>query len=163
MAKKQKNAKGKKKDRKKQGRAVRANALLGTFAGGVVGKVLERLVVNEIEGLLRPLRHPKSGDKAHDDEDGGGGGGGARHDVAGRLLTVLADGGPRDIPQLLTETNLGLSKLLHALHALRDFRLVNFVGGPGEETVEVTRSGSHAVTALRKNDIQAQAAKLLAS
>jgi hypothetical protein len=158
MAKKQKKAKGKKGGGKKQRRAVGGNALLGTFAGGVVGKVFERLIVNEIETVIRPLRkqwlHDKvhaDGDKAHDE------------DVASRLLTVLADGGPKGIPELLAETNVGLSKLLHALHMLRDVRLVNFVGEPGEETLEVTRSGAQAVTVLRKNDIQAQAAKLLAT
>ena len=159
MAKKQKKSNGKKKDRKRQRRAVGANALLGTFAGGVVGKVLERLIVNELETVIRPLRKhwrleqslAANGDRPPEE------------DVANRLLAALADGGPKGIPQLLTETNLGLSKVLHALHTLRDFRLVNFVGEPGEETVEVTRSGSQAVTALRKNDIQAQAAKLLAS
>jgi hypothetical protein len=153
--KKNKGAKKDRKDRKKHRRAVAGNALLGTFAGGVVGKVAERLIVNEIESLIQPLRHKGHKEKAHAN--------GQEDDVAGRLLTVLADGGSKPVAQLLVETQLGLSKLLHALQTLRDFRLVNFVGEPGEETVEVTRSGSHTVTALRKNHIHEEAAKLLAS
>ncbi len=152
MAKKKKKSKDDRKDRKKQRRAVAGNALLGTFAGGVVGKVFERLIVHEIEGFIQPLRAGRGKDKAAKNGD---------EDVADRLLTVLADGGAKGIPQLVIETNLGLSKLLHALHTLRDFRLINFVGEPGEETVEVTRSGAQTVTSLRKNHIHDEAAKLL--
>ena len=152
MAKKKTKAKRVSKERKKQRRAVAGNALLGTFAGGVVGKVIERFIVNEIEGFVHPLRakYGKKKPAANGEED-----------VADRLLTVLADGGAKGIPQLVIETNLGLSKLLHALHTLRDFRLINFVGEPGEETVEVTRSGAHTVTSLRKNHIHGEAARLL--
>lgn len=158
MAKKSKS-KTTKKSGKKQRRAVAGNTLLGTFAGSVVGKVIERLIVNELEAFVKPLRkhwrveeqlHLHNGEKAEDD-------------VASRLLTALADGGPKGIPQLLDETKLGLSKLLHALHALRDVRLINFVGEPGEECVEATHTGARAATVLRKHDIQAQAAKLLAT
>lgn len=156
MAKQQKKATAKKKDRKKQRRAVGGSALLGTFAGGVLGKVVERLIVHELEGVIQPFRKGKPVNQALANGDG-------EDDVASRLLTVLADGGSKGIPQLLTETNLGLSKLLHALHTLGDFRLINFVGEPGDETVEITRSGSQAATALRKNHIHEQAAKLLAS
>ena len=159
MAKKSKS-KSKKKAGKKQRRAVAGNALLGTFAGGVVGKVFERLIVNEIEGFVKPLRkHWRVEEKLglHNGAEQ------AEDDVASRLLTVLADGGPKGIPQLLEETNVGLSKLLHALHSLRDVRLINFVGEPGEECVEATRTGAQAATVLRKHDIQAQAAKLLAT
>lgn len=155
MAKKQKKAKKVRKDRKKQRRAVAGNALLGTFAGGVVGKIAERLIVHEIEALIHPIRAKRAKEKvAGNSED---------DDVAGRLLTVLSDGGSKAIPQLLTESHVALSKLLHALQTLRDFRLINFVGEPGDETVEVTRSGSQTVTALRKTHIQTEAAKLLAS
>src|SRR5687767_7702034 len=111
MAKKKKGrSKGKKADRKKQRRAVAGNALLGTFAGGVVGKVIERLIVNELEAVIKPLRKHwrvekelSNGQKLADAED---------DDVATRLLTVLADGGSKGIPQLLEETHLGLAKLL---------------------------------------------------
>lgn len=154
MAKKKKKSKRDRKDKKKQRRAVAGNALLGTFAGGVVGKVAERLIVNQIETLIRPFRAKGGKDKALPN--------GQEDDVAGRLLTVLADGGCKAVPQLLTETNLGITKLLHALQTLRDFRLINFVGEPGDETVEVTRSGSQAVTALRRHHIQTEAANLLA-
>ena len=159
MAKQQKNkSKAKKKGSRKQRGTLAGNALLGTVAGAVVGKVAERLIVNELEAFIGPLRkHWRVEEKLQAN------GKAEEEDVASRLLTVLADGGPKGIPQLLSETNVGLSKLLHALHNLRDFRLVNFVGEPGDETVEVTRSGSQAVTALRKNHIQEQAAKLLAS
>lgn len=155
MAKKKQ--KSKQKRRKKQRRALAGNALLGTFAGGVAGKVLERLIVQELETLIRPLRkHWRHDDGGHAKALPNGRlapGSDGDDDPASRLLTVLAEGGPKGIPQLLGETNLGLSRLLHALHILRDFRLVNFVGEPGEEVVEVTRSGSGTVTVLRKNDI----------
>ena len=154
MAKKKKKAKQDRKDRKKQRRIVGGNALLGTFAGGVVGKVVERLIVNEIEGFLRP--HLRRAGKAEAGKNG-------EDDIAGRLLAVLADGGCKDIPRLLAETHVGLSKLLHALQTLRDFRLVNFVGEPGEEVIEVTRSGAHTATSLRRNHIHDEAARLLAS
>lgn len=158
MAKKSRS-KAKKKSGKKQRRAVVGNVLLGTFAGSVVGKVIERLIVNEIEALVKPLRkhwHVEEKLGLHNGEK-------AEEDVASRLLTVLADGGPRGIPQLLDETNVGLSKLLLALHSLGDVRLIHFVGEPGEECVEATRTGARAATVLRKHEIQAQAAKLLAS
>jgi hypothetical protein len=153
MAKKRK-AKQSRKQGKKQRRALGGNALIGTFAGGVVGKVVERLIVNEIEGFIRPHLGKRGRNGTARD--------GADDDAAGRLLTVLADGGCKDIPHLLTETRLGLSKLLHALQTLRDFRLINVAGEAGEETIEVTRRGAHAATALRKNQIHDEAARLLA-
>ena len=152
MARKKKKAKQDRKDGKKHGRMLGANALLGTFAGGVAGKVVERLIVNEIEAFLRPHLRGRA-KAARNGED----------DLAGRLLAVLADGGCKGIPQLLADTHMGLSKLLHALQTLRDFRLVNFVGEPGEEVIEVTRSGAQTVTSLRKNHIHDEAARLLAS
>jgi DNA-binding IclR family transcriptional regulator len=82
-------------------------------------------------------------------------------DVAAKLLKALAGGGPRSIPQLLAETHLRLSPVLQALQTLREFRLINFVGEPGEETVEVTRSGAEAVTVFKQTHIREEAARLL--
>jgi hypothetical protein len=52
--------------------------------------------------------------------------------------------------------------MLHALHTLRDFRLINFVGEAGGETVEATRAGTDAAAVIRARDIRGEARKLLA-
>jgi hypothetical protein len=147
-------AKGKGKSKKRQrgrnNKRFANRAMLGTFAGGVFGKLVERMLVDAIEGFVRPKHHKHGKDHAHDGED-----------VAARLLAALADGGPKPIAQLLADTRIGLSPLLGALHTLRDFRLINFVGAAGEETVEVTHSGCETVSVLRANHIRDEAAKML--
>jgi hypothetical protein len=125
--------------------------MIGTFAGGLVGKVIEKVLADTIEDFVRPSGHKHA--KHHDHH--------AKDDVAAKLLETLAANGPRSIPQLLSDTHLSLSPVLHALQTLRDFRLVNFVGESGCETVEVTRSGADTVTVFRQNHIRDEAAKLL--
>ena len=153
MAKKKKKSKrgGVKKARKR----VAAPAMLGTFAGGVLGKVVEKLLADTIRDFVRADHHRHR--KRHVDD----GQGHDCDDVAARLLEALADGGPKAIPQLLADTSLGLSPMLTALHTLRDFRLVTFVGEPGGETVEVTRPGAEAATVLRSRQIRTEAARML--
>lgn len=152
-------AKGKKKQRSKDKRGrdkgVAKRAMLGTFAGGVVGKVIEKIAADTIRDFIVPIyaKNGKHDDKHHKDGE---------DDVAAKLLTALAEGGPKPIPQLLADTRLGLSSMLHALHTLRDFRLINFVGEPGDETVEATRAGTEAVTVLRAHHIRDEATKMLA-
>ena len=143
--KKSKNGGGKGK------KHVGKHALLGTFAGGVLGKVVERILADTIQDFVAPGKH-KHAKKEHAN---------GHEDVAGKLLAAVAEGGAKSVPQLLAETQLKLSDVLHALQSLRDFRLINFVGEPGEETVEVTRSGANAATAIRSNDIRKEAAHLL--
>lgn len=147
-------AKGKKKNKKRDKR-VANRAMIGTFAGGLLGKVVEKVLADTVIdylGLKHHGKHARNG-KHHDDGEG--------EDVAAKLLEALAGGGPRSVPQLLAETHLALSPVLHALQTLRDFRLISFVGEPGEETVEVTRRGAEAVTVFKQTHIREEAARLL--
>jgi hypothetical protein len=152
MAKSKKNGgKGKKKHR---GKGFVGNALVGTFAGGLLGKVLEKVMADVVEDFVLPHhgkgRHDKNGhDHEHD------------RDVAEVLLAALADGGPKPVAQLLAETQARLTPTLEALRTLREFRLITIVGADGEECVEATRSGAHAATVLRQSDIRHEAKKLL--
>ena len=143
-------AKGKKKSKKNK--KVASRAMIGTFAGGLFGKVVEKVLADTILDYVHPKHHHKHA-KAHADANG--------EDVAARLLEALSGGGPRSIPQLLADTHLRLSPVLHALQTLRDFRLINFVGEPGEESVEVTRSGAETVTVFKQTHIREEAARLL--
>jgi hypothetical protein len=151
-------AKGKKKGKagKKRHKRVAHRAMIGTFAGGLLGKVVEKVLADTILNYVHPKHHGKraKNGKHHADAN--------EQDVAAKLLEGLAGGGPRSIPQLLAETHLGLSPVLHALQSLRDLRLINLVGDAGDELmVEVTRSGAQAVTAFRQNHIREEAARLL--
>ena len=155
MAKsKKKGGKGK----KKHGGAKRfvSSAVAATFAGGLLGKVFEKVVADVVEDFVLP-HHGKG---HHDEKERGD-----RHkrdrDVAALLLTALADGGPKPVAQLLAETEAGLTPTLEALRTLREFRLINIVGADGDECVEATRSGAHAATVLRQGDIRHEAKKLL--
>ena len=150
MAKGKKNKSGKKKHKR-----VANRAMIGTFAGGLLGKVVEKVLADTVIdylGLKHHGKHARNG-KNHAVAIG--------DDVAAKLLEALAGGGARSIPQLLADTHLGLSPVLHALQTLRDFRLINFAGEPGEETVEVTRSGAEAVTVFKQTHIREEAARLL--
>ena len=135
---------------------VAPGAMLGTFAGGVFGKVVEKLLADTIRDFVIPdlHRHKRL-------RDGDGKPGHDEADVASRLLAALADGGPKPVPRLLADTQLGLTPMLKALHTLRDFRLITFVGEPGDETVEATRAGTEAAAVLRARHIRAEAARLL--
>ena len=151
-------AKGKKKGKSgKSGKKRLANhALVGTFAGGLLGKVVEKVLAETVIdalGIKRVAQKSHHGDNKGDKK--------IHDDVAARLLEALAAGGPRSIAQLLADTHLSLSPVLHALHTLRDFRLIHFVGEEGAETIEVTRSGAETVTIFRQNHIREEAAKLL--
>ena len=147
-------AKGKKKGKKKDKR-VANRAMIGTFAGGLLGKVVEKVLADTVIDYLGLKDHGKHG------KNGKHHAGAEHEDVAAKLLEALAGGGPRSVPQLLADTHLGLSPVLHALQTLREFRLINFVGEPGEETVEVTRSGAQAVTVFKQTHIREEAARLL--
>jgi len=142
-------AKGKKKG--KSGKRVGKTAMLGTFAGGLAGKVIEKVLADTIHDFIHPSRHKHGKRHERNGED----------DVAAKLLETLAADGPRSIPQLLSDTHLGLSPVLCALQTLREFRLIHFVEESGCETVEVTRSGADTLTVFRQNHIREQAAKLL--
>jgi hypothetical protein len=149
-------AKGNKaKSSKKRGRKVANRAMIGTFAGGLMGKVVEKVLADTILDYVHPKHLAKRGKHAGHPTDSNG------EDVAAKLLEALAGGAPRSIPQLLADTHLGLSPVLHALQTLREFRLVNFVGDPGDETVEVTQSGAETVAVVRRNHIRDEAARLL--
>lgn len=144
-------AKKKKKKSKNGRRRLGQRAIIGTFAGGLVGKVVEKLLADTIRDFILPDHH-RHKKKRHADGD---------EDVAAELLQVLADGGPKPIPRLLADTKLALSPMLNALHTLRDFRLITFVGEPGDEVVEVTHTGAEAATVIRSNHIRSEANELL--
>src|SRR5687768_9478753 len=123
MAKK----KGKGKKRGSGKGKLAGPAMIGTFAGGVLGKVVEKLLADTIRDFVIADRfaHKKRKDKPDHDDD-----------VAARLRTALADDGPKPIARLLIDTKLGLSPMLNALHTLREFRLISIVGeGIDGETI----------------------------
>ena len=154
MAKQKKRGKRKKKG---GGRGLASTAVVGSFGAGLFGKVIEKVLADFAEDLVLP-RHHKSKHRdghGHDDTKHGHG------DVAALLLTALADGGPKPVAQLLSETKAGLTPMLEALRTLREFRLIHVVGESGEECVEATRSGAHTATALRQSEIRHEAKKLL--
>src|SRR5688500_14051866 len=102
-------AKGNKaKSSKKRGRKVANRAMIGTFAGGLLGKVVEKVLADTILDYVHPKRLAKWGKHAEHPADSIG------EDVAAKLLEVLAGGAPRSIPQLLADTHLRLSPVLHA-------------------------------------------------
>jgi hypothetical protein len=154
MAKsKKKGGKGKKKH---VGKGFVSSAVAATFAGGLLGKVVEKVMADVVEDFVLP-RHGKG----HRDGNDRGHGHKRDRDVAALLLRALADGGPNPVAQLLGETQAGLTPTLEALRTLREFRLINIVGADGEESVEATRSGAHAATVLRQGDIRHEAKELL--
>ena len=157
MAKKSKKKKDKKNKAKKANKSAAAGgALLGGLAGGVAGKVVTKLLADAVGDYLFKGKG-KDGHGGHHHHDAK-----PREDVAAQLLGALADGGCKSVPDLLASTGAGLSEMLHALQTMRDFRLINFAGEPGEETVEATRSGVHTATVLRQAGIKEQATRLLA-
>src|SRR4051812_6493867 len=136
MAKQKKGGKGKKK---RGGNGLASTAAVASFTGGLLGKVIEKLLADLAEDFVLPSHHKEKHGDRHD-------GHGHKHghgddDVAALLLTALADGGPKPVAQLLAETKAGLTPMLEALRTLREFRLINVIGESGEECVEATRSG----------------------
>jgi hypothetical protein len=133
--------------------------MLGTFAGGLVGKVLEKILADSIRDFVIPKSNGKKhhgghhGHKHEDDAD----------DVAAKLLLALADGGAKSIPRLLADMHVGLSATLHALQTLQEFHLIQFAGDrDDDQVVEATRGGQRVVNVLRQHHIRSEAAKLLA-
>jgi hypothetical protein len=154
MAKsKKKGGKAKKKHGVRVG-GLASTAAVGSFAGGVLGKIIERLLADLAEDFVLPHHHKSKHKDGHDAKHG-------HDDVAALLLTQLADGGPKPVAQLLAETKAGLTPMLEALRTLREFRLINVVGEDGEECVQATRSGAQTATVLRQSEIRHEAKKLL--
>ena len=128
--------------------------------GGVFGEDLVREILGNFVGNLM-----SDGLGAAVASRLGGDGAGALppppRDLAADVLRLLAEQGPKSVPDLVELTGSGLSPLLGALHTVRDFRLVEFL----EEgsVVQLTDGGNRTVTVLRKDDIREQAQRLLSA
>ena len=137
-------AKRKKKKKRKGGGVGLAGGAMAGAVGNVLGNMLGQLLADGVEQL---------------GARGGKGDSETRDDVAARALKALSERGPQSIAQLLEATGSGLTPLLEALRAVKDFRLVDFVGEG--ELVQLTQSGRNAVTVVQKGDIREQAQRLL--
>jgi hypothetical protein len=162
MAGKTQRKKNKKNKKNKQGGGGGIGRTAGSlfaadFAGEVVGNVIGALLA---EGLQNYMSGPREKDKKPP-----GGSADPDDDLASRLLKVLAERGPLSIPDLMSATGVALSPLLAALHTVRDFRLVEFVGeaDDGDCVVQLTRNGSRTVTVIQKDGMRREAARLLGS
>src|SRR5687768_9681421 len=101
MAKQHKNKGGGNK-RNGDGRLpLGASALVG----GVFGNMLGQLLADGLEKYAEKAR-VKSGAASRDD-------------TAARLLRVLAEHGPKSVPELLAASGAGLTAVLHALQTVR--------------------------------------------
>jgi len=118
-----------------------ARETIGNFAGQIMADKAEQCVV------------PSSSGKG-EDADG--------CDVAADVLRVLGDSAPKSIAELLQESNAKLTPLLAALRTLRDFRLIE-MSGDDEDAVRLTVSGTRTASALRREQIEHDGRKQLAS
>jgi hypothetical protein len=84
-----------------------------------------------------------------------------RRDVAGDVLRILAESGPRSIAQLITETGDELLPLLRALRVMREFHLVDGPGSEDEGLLQLTHAGRRTATALRRDQIECDGRKML--
>jgi hypothetical protein len=118
-----------------------ARETIGNFAGQIMADNAEKCVA------------PASGGKGEDAED---------CDVAADVLRVLGESAPKSIAELLKESNTTLTPLLAALRTLRDFRLIE-MSGDDEDSVRLTASGTRTASTLRREQIEHDGRKQLAS
>jgi hypothetical protein len=124
----------------------------GTKAGGVaivgevIGNVLGQLLSDGIEGFVSPMQKKQS--KKADKEE----------DLAGRALRVLVDG-PKSIPELVEELDVGLSRLLRVLGDVQTFKLVEYVDDG--DKVALTKIGTKTAQVVRTNGVKKSASRLL--
>ena len=123
-----------------------AREIVGNFAGQIMAHKTTKPSKSKGE------KHEEGRDKDRHRE---------RRDVAGDVVRILAESGPRSVAQLVADTGAGLSPLLRALRDARDFRLVEMVGD--DDTVQLTPSGSRVASALRREGIESEGRKLLES
>ena len=120
---------------------------------------LARQIVGNFAGQVMAHKTTKSSRSKDSDEKGSHP---RKHrDVAGEVVRILAESGPRSVAQLVAETRIGLSPLLRALRESREFRLVELVGD--DDIVQLTPSGNRVASALRREEIEADGRKLLES
>ena len=72
---------------------------------------------------------------------------------------MLAERGQLAIPDLLSSTRAGLTRLLHAIRDLQQFQLIEFL--PEGNLVGLTGAGSKTATAVKSNEIRSSASRLL--
>jgi hypothetical protein len=121
-----------------------AREIVGNFAGQVMA-----------HKTTKPSK--SKGDKGSETDDAPR----KRRDVAGELVRVLSESGPRSVAQLVADTGVGLSPLLRALRDSRDFRLVELVDD--DDVVQLTPCGSRVASAMRRDGIETEGRKLLES
>ncbi len=137
-------AKGKKRKIKRRGRAAAAagGGVMTAALGNVLGNMVGQLMADGV-GAFTSKKATETG----------------VDDVAAQLLKVLSERGPQSIADLIDATKAGLTPVLKALHNVRDFRLVDFIGEG--DLVQLTAAGNRTVTVIQKDDIRKDAAKLL--
>ena len=145
-------AKGKRKRRKKAKAGDARNGAINSFwlqlARETIGNFAGQLMADGAEKCVAPGASGK-GDNAE-------------CDVAADVMRVLGESGPKPIAELLTESGQGLTPLLHALRTLREFRLIEITGAE-EDVVQLTGSGTRTASLLRREQIEHDGMKQLAS
>ena len=145
-------AKGKRKRGKKAKAGDARNAAINSFwlqlARETIGNFAGQLMADGAEKCVAP----GSGGKGDD----------AECDLAADVMRVLGESGPKPIAELLTESAQGLTPLLNALRTLREFRLIE-ITGTEEDIVQLTGSGTRTASLLRREQIEHDGMKQLAS
>ena len=58
-----------------------------------------------------------------------------------KFLRLLADSGSLSVPELMEESEMVFADFVETLNALKGAGLINLVGQPGREVIELTPSG----------------------
>ena len=146
-------AKGKRKRGKKAKGGNAADGAINSFwlqlARETIGNFAGQLMADGAEKCVAP---GGTGVKGEQEEC----------DVAADVLRVLCESGPKSIAELLTESGTGLTPLLNALRTAREFRLIE-VTGAEDDVVQLTASGTRTASMLRREQIEVDGMKQLAS
>lgn len=70
-----------------------------------------------------------------------------------RLLTILANSGPRPVPELMAESGMGFTDFAEALKTMREIGLITLTDQPGHEVVAITPSGEQMAQLLHYQHI----------
>jgi hypothetical protein len=115
---------------------------LGNFAGQLMADGTEQMAKG------------RAAERAEDDD--------GQQDVAADVLRALSESGAKSIADLLAETGAGLTDLLGAVRMAREFRLVEVVG-EDDLVVQLTPTGRRTASVLRREQIEQDGMKQLAS
>jgi hypothetical protein len=141
------------KKRKKKRRGGAGNDT-GTWAvvSAALGGMLGNIISDSLEaGLAGAVDRVSSGKRDKSNRNG--------DDVAAKLLRVLADRGPMNIPDLMCAAEIGLTPLLNALGTSHQFKLVEFVGEG--DMIKLTATGTRTATVVQQQQIKSDARRLL--